>query len=362
MWKKVMLVFFLLISAAAGFGVAKVESMVTNTLSQVQRDTDSVFKDIDLEGIQVESDDEIVNLLLVGTDYRVDGNYTGSDLADVMMIATMDKKHHSLKLTSLMRDTWLEMTDGSQSRLNSAMNDCYNGGGIKNLYKTIAKNYNIKLDGYASVGFDAFVKVVNAVGGVEAELTESEANYLNTTNYIRAKKHRDVKPGKQTLNGAQALGYCRIRKGGGAETINGLRDDYGRTWRQRTVMSGIFDKIKTMPKTELIDLANKVLGDVKTDLDNDSIMDYIVDVISMGTLEIKQLQIPYNGYFFDTGRNSPIYKDYVLVPYDGVNRTLDTSVNTKILHQFIFKYDGEGEFTYQPPEGAADTAQPSGQE
>ena len=72
------------------------------------------------------------------------------------------------------------------------------------------------------IGFSAFTKIVDKVGGVEVELTESEANYLNSTNYIRSKKSRNVKVGKQTLNGAQALGYCRIRKGG-VTTINGLR-------------------------------------------------------------------------------------------------------------------------------------------
>lgn len=72
------------------------------------------------------------------------------------------------------------------------------------------------------------------------ELTESEVSYLNSTNYIRNKKYRNVKAGKQTLNGSQALGYCRIRKQG--TTISGLRDDYGRTWRQRTVINAILIK------------------------------------------------------------------------------------------------------------------------
>lgn len=73
---------------------------------------------------------------------------------------------------------------------------------------------------------------------MEAELTESEANYLNTTNYISKKKYRHVKVGKQKLNGNQALGYCRIRKGG-TYTITGLTDDYGRTWRQRAIITAV---------------------------------------------------------------------------------------------------------------------------
>ena len=115
------------------------------------------------------------------------------------------------------------------------------------LYKTIATNFNIELDGYVEVGFAAFTKIIDKVGGIELELTESEASYLNSTNYIRNKKSRNVKVGKQTLNGAQALGYCRIRKGG-VTTINGLRDDYGRTWRPAHGRSdAVFNKIKKLP-------------------------------------------------------------------------------------------------------------------
>ena len=66
-------------------------------------------------------------------------------------------------------------------------------GGIELLYKTIAKNFNIELDGYVEIGFKAFQDIVDAVGGVEVELTESEVSYLNSTNYIRNKKYRDVK-------------------------------------------------------------------------------------------------------------------------------------------------------------------------
>lgn len=72
------------------------------------------------------------------------------------------------------------------------------------------------------------------------------------------------------MNGAQALGYCRIRKGG-VTTINGLRDDYGRTWRQRTTINAVFNKIKKLPMTDWLDIANVVLKKVTTDLTNEQI-------------------------------------------------------------------------------------------
>ena len=325
MWKKVLLVFLLILSAVLGFGVAKVESTMKNTLNHVKRDKDAALSKVDLSGIEVESDDDIVNILLIGDDYRKEKFYDASGLPDVMMIATMDKKHNTLKLSSLMRDTLVTVAgEEKQKKLNAS---CGNGGGVKNLYKTIAQNFNVKLDGYVKVGFDAFEKVVNAVGGVKIEVTDTEARYLNMTNYIRKKKNRKIKVGKQRLNGDQALAYCRIRKGydkigESVRTANGLVDDYGRTWRQRTVISAAFNEMKN-----------------------------IKDVVWMGTTDIYQLQIPRNGYFRDgnTKENPnefPNCEGLCLVPTNGVSNEFDPSENAKILRQFIFKYNGKEEFDY----------------
>jgi len=348
MWKKILLGLLLIVSAVAGFGVAKVECTMKHTLAQVKRDEDSALSKVDLSGIEVESDDEIVNILLIGDDYRKEKNYYADGLTDVMMIATMDKKHNSLKLTSLMRDTLVEITgSGELNKLNSAAGH----GGVKNLYKTIAKNFNVKLDGYVQVGFKAFTDAVDAIGGVEAELTDSEVEYLNKTNYIRKKKARNVKVGKQVLNGAQALGYCRIRKGidiigRPVVAANGQIDDYGRTWRQRTVISNTFDRMKELPLNGWIEVANKVLGNVKTDLDDDTIIAYIKDIVTMGTMDVSQLQIPRDGYFWEAPKEVYPQAKSCLVPTNGENNTFDVSENAKILRQFIFQYDGKGEFMY----------------
>lgn len=341
MWKKVIMSFLLILSGVAGFFIAKAQVTFNNTLSHINRDYDTVLKDVDLSGIKVNSDEDIVNILIVGNDYREEKFYEAAGLTDTMIIATMDTKHGTLKLTSLMRDMLVDIPDHGQNKLNAANSF----GGIELLYKTIAQNFNIELDGYVEVGFAAFEKIVNSVGGIEVELTESEANYLNTTNYISKKRFRNVKTGKQKLNGNQALGYCRIRKGG-VKTITGLMDDYGRTWRQRTIIQKVFEKLKSLSLPECLDLANEVLGDyVKTDLTNDAIVNYMKDVIFMGTTEVSQLQIPIHGYF----RNS-YDGEYscgsVLVLTDGVSSERNLASNAEALNQFIFKYDSKKPFSY----------------
>ena len=333
MWKKIILSLLIIISGAAGFFVAKAQVTFNNTLNHVNRDYDTALKNVDLSGIEVNSDDDIVNILVVGNDYRKEKGYDASGLTDTMIIATMDMKHGMLKLTTLMRDMIVDIPGHDPNKLNSPNSF----GGIPLLYKTIAQNFNIELDGYVEVGFDAFEKIVNSVGGVEAELTESEANYLNTTNYISKKKYRHVKVGKQKLNGNQALGYCRIRKGG-TYTITGLTDDYGRTWRQRTVISAVFAKMKKQPLSKWLEVGNKVLSNIETDLDNDKIMSLMKDTVFLGTADVKQLQIPMEGYFTTSSDGA-----YLLSTNSSET---DWSTNADILKNFIFKYNGKGEFKY----------------
>lgn len=341
MWKKILLSFLVVISAVAGFFVAKAQVTMNSAFDHVNRDYDTALRNVDLSGIPVRSDNQIVNILIIGNDYRKENGYNAGGLTDTMIIGTMDMKHGTLKLTSLMRDLVVEIPGHGKNKLNAA--NSY--GGVELLYKTIATNFNIELDGYVEVGFKAFQDIVDKVGGVEVELTESEVEYLNSTNYIRNKKYRNVKVGKQILNGSQALGYCRIRKKG--TTINGLRDDYGRTWRQRTVINRVFDKVKKMPMSDWMDIANSVFDNVTTDLTNDQIYDYMKDVITMGTMEVKQLQIPVEGYF-RSAANGEFSCGSSIVMTRGGGGSWDTSANQEALKQFIFDYDGKEEFTYHP--------------
>ena len=340
MWKKIVMGVLVVISGLAGFLVAKAQVTLYHSMNQINRDYDTVLENVDLEGIKVNSDDDIINILVIGNDARTEkSGFTSAGLTDTMIIATMDLKHNTLKTASLMRDLYVEIPGYGYNKLNAANSF----GGMELLYRTIAQNFNIELDGYVNIGFKAFADVVDAVGGVEAELTESETEYLNTTNYIRNKKYRNVKPGKQTLNGAQALGYCRIRKKG--ITINGLANDYGRTWRQRTILNAVFDKVKKMPYTEWVEIANKVLKHIKTDLSNEKIISYATDGLRMGTTTIYQLQIPVEGYYRGS-RNGEFRVGSCLVMTDGVNSTWDNSANAEALNQFVFKYDGKEPFQY----------------
>lgn len=327
---KVFLVIGILISMAVGSMAATAQYRVSGSLNLLNYDKTNSLDKVDVSKYDTLSDSEIVNILLVGADKNLDEQNTGGAArrSDSMMIATLDMKHKKLKVTSLMRDMYVEIPGHGSRKLNAA----YSFGGIKLLYETIAKNFGIKMKGYAEVNFDAFVDVINAVGGVEATLTESEAVNLNDTNYIKRKKFRNVKVGKQVLNGYQALGYCRIRHGKWKNghypavlTASGKGDDYGRAERQRLVIQALLKKVKSMSINKWLELVDIILPNVKTDLDKDEIYSYLMAIVKMGTTELKQYSLPIqNGY-----TSQKINGEDCLVP--------DLEKNKKALKKYIFE-------------------------
>ncbi len=327
---RVFFVLGLILSISVGSFAATVMHKGDNMLGLINYDNKNSLSTVDLSQYELDKDTKVVNVLLVGADKNNDEQNSDVDRrSDSMMIATLDIKHSKLKVTSLMRDMYVEIPGYGKKKLNAS----YSLGGIKLLYKTVAKNFGVKMDGYAEVNFDAFVNVIDKIGGVEATLTESEAKNLNDTNYIKRRKYRNVKVGNQILNGYQALGYCRIRHGKrqpdgklpGVYTASGKGDDYGRTERQRLTIAAILKKVKTLSVNEWMDLIEVVLPNVKTDISKEQIYSYVMAVVKMGTTELHQFSLPIEGGY----SGQVINGEQVLVP--------DLSANKSALKKFIFK-------------------------
>lgn len=327
---KVFFVLGLILSISIGSMAATVVHKGDTMLGLINYDEENSLSTMDLSKYKLDKDTEIVNILLVGADKNADEqNQKGAERrSDSMMIATLDIKHSKLKITSLMRDMYVTIPGYGGNKLNAA----YSFGGITLLYETIAENFGIQMDGYAEVNFDAFVNVIDKLGGIEVTLTESEAKNLNDTNYIKRKKYRNLKVGTQVINGYQALGYCRIRHGKrqadgrypGVYTASGKGDDYGRTERQRLTMQAILKKVKTLSPMELLELAEVILPNIKTDISKKMIYTYLMTVIQMGTTELKQFSVPIEGGF----TSQTINGGQCLVP--------DLPANKSALKKFIF--------------------------
>jgi len=286
---------------------------------------DTLSNSGDIEGGSVRQTElkPVMNFLLIGVE-----EIKGARNTDAMIIATIDTRNKKLKLTSLMRDLYIEIPGHDKNRLNAA----YAKGGIELLYKTIKHNFGIDIDGYCMVNFEAFEQIVDIIGGIEITLTEKEAKYLNSTNYISKKENRNVVAGKQLMNGNQVLGYCRIRRvSTGTESY-----DFGRTQRQRKVLQAIYDKLKSKNIVSLVLTMNKILDqvDIKTDISNKTFNYCLEEAVSLKVKELETLRIPTDGNYENASVKIGKTKASVLVPKD-----IETL--RKQLNEFIYGTDND---------------------
>lgn len=171
---------------------------------------------------------------------------------------------------------------------------------------TIELNFGIHCDAYVIVGFDGFISLIDYLGGVEITLSEEEAIYLNTSNYIPGNSSKrctnPVEAGTHLVDGKRALGYCRVRY---VPTYTGLNGDYGRTFRQREVLSYIFNKVKSLNLIEVYGLMKDCLKYVKVSSDFEKIASECLEtVFEKHMFELDTYRIPLAGeYFGDTWLN-----------------------------------------------------------
>lgn len=255
-----------------------------------------------IEDITDKKDKEIINILLIGKDIS---NGENKSRSDSMIIATINKKSNSIKLTSLMRDMYLEIPGYPDNRINAA----YALGGMDLLTATITQNFHVEIDGCVEVDFAGFEQIIDKIDGVDIELNRDEAYYLSTIS------RRSFKTGSNNLMGEEALNYARIRYIG--------HDDYERTERQRKVLVSAFNKLKGSDLKTLMDVADDILPLVSTNLTNTQILSLATNVALMNTSNVETYRIPADGAFTPDTINDMA----VLVP--------DLSKNRELLREYI---------------------------
>jgi len=259
---------------------------------------------------------KIINILLLGEENI--GSYTNRGRTDMIVLATIDTIAKEVKLTSLMRDSFVQIPGYDDNRINAA----YALGGVPLLYQTIEKNFGITPDSYCLVRFDDFEKIVDSVGGVDIKLSAKEAAYLNKTNYISKPEYRTVKEGWNHMNGNQVLGYCRVRY----VAKDGEKNDFGRTTRHRVAISALIDKVKDLGYADLVRVGLECLPMVTTDVTEVEIERYTHMILDIGgkDITIREMRIPMDGtYKFVTIRKMSVTQ-------------LDIPKNREALHDFIY--------------------------
>ncbi|WP_313346674.1 LCP family protein [Sedimentibacter sp.] len=257
---------------------------------------------VDKNDIVTEEDKDIINILLIGKDIS---SGEESSRSDSMIIATVNNKSNSIKLTSLMRDMYVEIPDYADNRINAA----YAFGGMDLLTETVTENFHVGIDGCVEVDFAGFEKIIDKIGGVDIDLNIDEAYYLSSISGL------NLKSGTNNLTGETALKYVRIRYIG--------HDDYERTERQRKVLVAVFNKLKDSNIKTLLDIADDILPLVTTNLTSTQILGLATNVILMGVSDIETYRLPADDAFIPATVNDMS----VLVP--------DLQKNRELLKEYI---------------------------
>ncbi|HAT4230147.1 Regulatory protein MsrR [Clostridium perfringens] len=289
----------------------------------------------------------ITNILLLSSDAR-----PGEDVSrsDSIMILTIDNINKKLKVTSLMRDMLVKIDGHGEEKLNHA----FAYGGPTKTIETIQNNFGIKLNNYVIVDFNAFVKVIDAINGIEVTVKDYELDELNKYILDGGGSEKDLlpSPGTYNLNGYQALSYARIRKVGNGE--------YERTERQRAVLQIALEKIKDMSKVKIVSLLNELFPYVKTNISLGNAMDYGFTALNVGkkcNFEIEQFRVPLDsiskggiinnkGWVFviDKVETSKALQEFIF--NDNKNYEPDTSNFDSIIEQYFNDYDIKDDTTH----------------
>ena len=277
---------------------------------------DNEFNKADL-GYNSVIDKNIYNIALFGVDTRELDSFSGH--SDTIMILSVNKKEKTAKLISIMRDSLVPIKENNKTKYNK-INYAYYSGGPELAVKTLNSVFGLDISDYATVNFYGLADIIDAVGGLDIELTRSEVTaelginamikeqclYLNKN----FNDEKITKWGVQHLNGIGATAYSRIRY---AKNANGNTNDYGRTERQRLVLQKLLDKILNLSITEYPALIEKILPYIKTSISQSEIIS-LASVFATNP-ELQQERVPNDKYIINEGYivkniGSTVYYNY----------------------------------------------------
>jgi len=254
---------------------------------------DPLYQEMKDKGLLVEDSPDIINILLIGQDAR-EGQ--GRQRSDSMILLTVNTNTNQLTMTSFMRDLYVEIPGYSDNRINA----CYQMGGAYLLDLCLLKNFGVVVDANIEIDFEGFMQVIDKVGGVDIELSQKEADYLNRRGNWEVSNTAgtwNLKAGMNHLTGDQALAYCRDRFSDGTS-------DFGRTERQQKVLTALMNKCKAMSVSELDDLMQEVLPMVTTDMSGDQMDSYVINILpTLSDLKVNKLRIPAEGTYSNENIN-----------------------------------------------------------
>ncbi len=249
-------------------------------------------------------DDDVINVLLVGTDSRDPDSDRGR--SDSMMLVSFNKKQSKTTIISFLRDSLVPIDGYGESRLGHT----YAYGGVGLTINTLNQVYGLDIQNYVTISFEDLVSVIDEIGGVEVYISEEEAEYY------RSAGMPNITAGDVTLTGSQALAHARNRT---------LGSDFERTRRQRSVMYGIYKTVMSNnDPSSILPLINFALNHVETNMSVTEIYQIAQDVMTTQDLKRQQIGIPKEG-------------TYTPITYEGMSvLEIDFEANKAIIQELLY--------------------------
>ena len=316
---------FIIICTLMGGTYLYVKNNIYEENNLASEDNGKGKEEENIDDVKYEEVEGITNVLLIGSDEREGEEGARSDS---MIIATLDNNNKEIRLTSLFRDTLVDIEGYGPHKLNAAMAF----GGIDLLKDTIQETYDISIDKYIIINFWGFEAIIDQIGGLEIDVKDYQLDELNK--YIGESTGGNDCPvtesGLQLLNGKQALSYSRIRKGVG--------DEFERTERQREVLFKIAEKLRETNPIKYLGIVNSMLDYLNTNIDPLDALDMAYTIYKFPSLDTKQIHIPVTELSDDMNYGGEVGWVFIM----------DRKQNTQILHDFIFNdiEPDESQFDY----------------
>ena len=278
---------------------------------------DEAVKSTEEQGTMVEG---ITNILLVGTD----GEYIEKwNRSDSMMVVTIDSKNKDIRISSIARDTYVDIPGYSTEKLTHA----YAYEGIDLLKEVFKVNFDLDIDKYIAVNFSSFMEIIDEIGGVVVDVPESGLESINSMidacyNYYSDKdsvgeKEYLTHAGTQRLNGYQALAFSRIRYTDSA---------FHREARHREVAESVYKEFAQKGVETYKKCAEIILNNTKTNISPIEMMNLAYTVLKINDKDIDQFQFPLEEY-----RNG-----HIINKQKGWVLEWDKEPNLEAWHKFIF--------------------------
>ena len=250
------------------------EPVVTETTAETEKTEETAPPETTRPPFKAE---DIINILVVGQASR-EGEE--GHMADSTILVTVNTYDGTVKLSSVLRDTLVDLPayksyGVGRNKFNMSYQLGYTYDGIEGAMAytnlTMYHNFGVEVDYNVEISFESFTKLIDYMGGVEIELTEAEAKYLNNDDlYVKY----DVQPGLQYLDGMAALSYARMRKAEGDAD-----SDIKRTARQQKLIETLFNKVRDLSLKDLQGVADTLLPLITTTMTPKDVADLILKML-----------------------------------------------------------------------------------